>query len=86
LRELIAEIIGVEVDDETTLDDDRLLAYELGLASIELVALLDGLQQRTGLRVEALLSGASNMGDALDRLSVRWIVDQVRSARAAAVA
>jgi acyl carrier protein len=86
LRELIAEILGVDLDDELALDDDRLLAYELGLASIEFVALIDKIQQRMGIGLEALLRGTSSAADVLDQLSVRWVVDQVRSARAAGVA
>lgn len=82
LRELIAEILGIDSDDELVLDDDRLLAYELGLASIEFVALLDKLHTRMGIRLDALLRGVTSAADALDQLSVRWVVDQVRSARA----
>ena len=86
LRELIADILGLDLDDELTLDDDRLLAYELGLASIEFVALLDKMRERLGIRLEALLRGTSSVADVLDQLSVRWVVEQVRDARARDVA
>lgn len=75
IREQIQELIEETIGAAAKLDDDVLIAYDLGLESIEIVALLDVLRERFGVRIE-VLGPTEDLQSLFDQLSIGWIVAQ----------
>jgi len=77
LCDLLADITDQPIEPAELLDD-TLLAYDLGLESIEVVALLELVEQELGVCFTGFVdgSGSEKLGELLDRLSVRWVIDR----------
>lgn len=80
--ELIDDIVGTTTDPAALSLECR-IAYDFGLESIELIALLDRLREQLGVRVELLGQAGTDVHQLLDRLTVGWILEQAIAHQAA---
>ncbi len=77
LCKILMDIVDKPIDP-SELSDHTLLAYDLGLDSIEFVALLELVQRELGVPFSDFVDGpgAQQLRQLLDQLSVRWVIDR----------
>ncbi|MBN1656107.1 MAG: hypothetical protein JXA30_20230 [Deltaproteobacteria bacterium] len=76
LKELFIEILGEDFDHEDITPETSLI-YDLGLESLEFIAVLDAIHQRYGVLLQIAQEDGEVDSRFLDKLTVGFLIEQL---------